>query len=147
MEAANHHIYQLLTKRSSMMRDYIQDRYGARLAPRHIWCGVSVEDTKAKIRIAHLRAAPARTRFLSLEPLIGPVGKLDLAGIHWVIVGGESGLGARLMDPKWVREIRDQCLRLNVPFFFKQWGGLRPKSGGRILDGRQWDDFPSRRPC
>lgn len=144
MEAADWHVFQLLTKRSSLMRDYLLDRYsGSAAAPGHIWCGVSVEDAKAKVRMKHLRQAPAGVRFLSLEPLIGPLGPLDLAGIHWVIAGGESGPGAREMNPAWVCAIRDQCQRAAVPFFFKQWGGLRPKSGGRSLDGRLWDEFPT----
>jgi protein gp37 len=108
----------------------------------HIWCGVSVEDGTKLSRVRHLREAPAGIRFLSIEPLIGPVGTLDLAGIDWVIVGGESGPRARPMDPGWVRDIRDQCVRAGVAFFFKQWGGLRPKSGGRALDGREWNEFP-----
>lgn len=142
MEKADWHVFQLLTKRSSLMRDYLSTRYGDRAAPSHIWCGVSAEDVKAKIRIKHLRQAPAGVRFLSLEPLIGPLGELQLDGIHWVIVGGESGARARVMDLQWVRDIRDQCVRQSVPFFFKQWGGFRPKSGGRVLDGRVWDEFP-----
>jgi protein gp37 len=91
-----------------------------------------------------LQEAPAGIRFLSIEPLIGPMGKLDLTDIDWVIVGGESGPRARPMDPSWVREVRDQCIAANVAFFFKQWGGLRPKSGGRSLDDREWSDFPKR---
>ena len=108
----------------------------------HIWCGVSVEDAQAKSRIAHLRAAPASIRFLSLEPLLGHLGGLDLTGIDWVIVGGESGPGARPMDADWVRSIRDQCVGQGVAFFFKQWGGVRPKSGGRTLDNREWSEYP-----
>jgi hypothetical protein len=110
--------------------------------PGHVWFGVSVEDAKVKRRIDVLRTIPASVRFLSVEPLIGPLGALDLSGIHWVIVGGESGLGARPMHPDWVREIRDQCIAQNVPFFFKQWGGIRPKSNGRELDGREWNEMP-----
>jgi protein gp37 len=102
-----------------------------------------VEDGTKKSRIRHLQDAPAGVRFLSIEPLIGPVGRLDLKGIHWVIVGGESGPRARPMNPDWVREIRDQCAENGVAFFFKQWGGLRPKTGGRDLDGREWSDFPT----
>jgi protein gp37 len=96
-------------------------------------------------RLAHLRAAQATTKFLSLEPLLGPLGRLDLAGIDWVIAGGESGPGARVMDAEWVRSIRDQCLGQGVAFFFKQWGGARPKSGGRTLDNREWSEYPIRR--
>ena len=108
----------------------------------HMWFGVSIEDGTKTSRIRHLREAPAGVRFLSIEPLIGPVGKLDLTEIDWVIVGGESGPGARPMNPDWVREIRDQCHARGVAFFFKQWGGLRPKSGGRELDEREWNQFP-----
>ena len=143
MESADWHVFQLLTKRSSRMRDYLRIRYAGRLAPSHIWCGVSVEDSKGAARIAHLQAAPAAVRFLSVEPLIGPVGPVDLSGIHWVIAGGESGPGARILNIEWARDIRDQCETQGVPFFFKQWGGIRPKSGGRELDGKVWNEFPS----
>jgi protein gp37 len=142
MERADWHVFQILTKRSSLMRKYLRARYGTQCAPRHIWCGVSIEDMKAKSRLAHLLDAPASTRFLSLEPLLGPLGPLDLAGIDWVIVGGESGPCARPMLVEWVRHIRDQCLRQGVAFFFKQWGGARPKAGGRELDAREWNEFP-----
>jgi protein gp37 len=142
MEAASWHTFQVLTKRSSLMRDFLRRRYIGRRAPFHIWFGVSVEDETKASRIKHLRDAPAAMRFLSIEPLIGPVGRLDLTGINWVIVGGESGPGARPMRRQWVREIRDQCRANDIAFFFKQWGGLRPKSGGRRLDGREWNDFP-----
>lgn len=143
MEAADWHIFQVLTKRSSRMRDYLKSRYEQRTPPQHIWLGVSVEDAKGAARIEHLRAAPASVRFLSVEPLIGPVGEVDLSDIHWVIAGGESGPGARILNIEWARQIRDECERQNVSFFFKQWGGIRPKSGGRDLDGREWNDFPS----
>lgn len=142
MERADWHTFQVLTKRSSLMRNFLRHRYGERRGPPHIWFGVSVEDGSKTSRIRHLRQAPAGVRFLSIEPLIGPVGELDLVGIDWVIVGGESGPGARYMDPDWVRDVRDQCLREGIAFFFKQWGGLRPKLGGRDLDGREWNDFP-----
>jgi protein gp37 len=142
MERANWHIYQVLTKRSSLLRKFINERYQTRSAPAHIWFGVSVENEQAVSRIRHLRAANATTRFLSIEPLIGPVGKLDLKGIDWVIVGGESGPGARAMDPRWAISIRNQCLKANVAFFFKQWGGRSPKAGGRLLEGREWNQFP-----
>jgi protein gp37 len=142
MERADWHVFQLLTKRSSLMMRYLRGRYGSSRAPAHIWCGVSVEDAQAEGRIAHLRAAAASIRFLSLEPLLGPIGRLDLTDIDWVIVGGESGPGARPVHVDWVREIRDQCLTQGTAFFFKQWGGLRPKSGGRILDDREWSDYP-----
>lgn len=143
MERAEWHTFQLLTKRSSLMRDYLADRYRCRTPPSHIWIGVSVENERAKVRIKHLQAAPAAVRFLSVEPLIGPVGMMDLAGIHWVIAGGESGPRARPMHIDWAREVRDQCEKQGVAFFFKQWGGVRPKSGGRALDGREWNELPS----
>lgn len=142
MEAAPWHTFQVLTKRSSLMRNFLRERYLGRRAPFHIWFGVSVEDGTKTSRIRHLRDAPAGIRFLSIEPLIGPVGRLDLMGINWVIVGGESGPGARPMERQWVREIRDQCRANDIAFFFKQWGGLRPKSGGRKLDRREWNQFP-----
>ena len=143
MEEADWHVFQVLTKRSSRMRDYLQRRYADRHPPDHIWLGVSVEDAKGATRINHLREAPAGVRFLSVEPLIGPVGPVDLSGVHWVIAGGESGPGARILNIDWARDIRDQCARQGVAFFFKQWGGIRPKSGGRELDGREWNQFPS----
>jgi len=142
MESADWHTYQLLTKRSSRMRDYLRRRYGAGAAPRHIWCGVSIEDGDATARLRHLREASATVRFLSVEPLLGPVGDLNLDGIAWVIVGGESGPRARPMHIAWAREVRDQCVAQKVAFFFKQWGGFRPKSGGRELDGREWSEYP-----
>jgi protein gp37 len=146
MEHAQWHIFQVLTKRSSPMRDFLRARYRASVAPSHIWCGVSIEDGGRLSRVRHLQGAPASTRFLSIEPLIGRIGKIDLSGIDWVIVGGESGPGARHMDADWVREIRDQCQEAGVAFFFKQWGGLRPTSGGRELDGVEWNDFPAMTP-
>ncbi|HEY9092356.1 phage Gp37/Gp68 family protein [Parasphingorhabdus sp.] len=142
MEAADWHIFQLLTKRSSRMRNYLNNRYLENPPPSHIWLGVSVEDKKGAARIEHLRQSKAAVRFLSVEPLIGPVGDINLDGIHWVIAGGESGPGARPMHIDWAREIRDICEEQNVEFFFKQWGGFRPKSGGRELDGREWNGFP-----
>lgn len=142
MEAAHWHVFQVLTKRSSLMRRYLRARYGDGCGPTHIWCGVSVEDAKAKPRLTHLKESPAGVRFLSVEPLIGAVGTMDLSGIDWVIVGGESGPGARPIHLEWVREVRDQCLAQDVAFFFKQWGGPRPKSGGRELDGQEWNQFP-----
>lgn len=142
MERAHWHVFQVLTKRSSLMSRYLLKRYRNGMAPPNVWCGVSVEDWQAKGRIAHLRAAPVSVRFLSLEPLIGPIGRVDLDGIEWVIVGGESGPAARPMCADWVREIRDQCLARGVAFFFKQWGGFRPKSGGRVLDSYEWNQYP-----
>jgi protein gp37 len=146
MEAAPWHTFQVLTKRSTLMRDFVNDRYPHEPAPAHIWLGVSVEDRQALSRVEHLRQANAGVRFLSVEPLIGPVGSMNLEGIHWVIVGGESGAGFRPVRPEWVREVRDQCIAAAVPFFFKQWGGLRPKSGGNILDERTWIEYPDHRP-
>lgn len=142
MEAASWHTFQILTKRSSLMRNFLRRRYGAQRGPLHMWFGVSIEDGTKLSRVRHLREAPAGVRFLSIEPLIGPVGRLDLTGIDWVIVGGESGPGARPMEKDWACEIRDQCQENDVAFFFKQWGGLRPKSGGRKLDRREWNQFP-----
>ena len=143
MERANWHTFQILTKRSSLMRNFLRRRYGRKSGPVHMWFGVSVEDSGKKSRIQHLRDAPSGIRFLSIEPLLGRMGKLDLTRIDWVIVGGESGPGARPMRPEWVREIRDQCEERNIAFFFKQWGGFRPKSGGRELDGQEYSDFPA----
>src|SRR5688572_3705946 len=124
MEQATWHTFQVLTKRSSLMRDYLRRRYSGARGPLHMWFGVSVEDGSKKSRVRHLQQTPAGMRFLSVEPLIGPMGKIDLTGVDWVIVGGESGPGARPMKPEWVREIRDQCFSSGVAFFFKQWGGL-----------------------
>lgn len=146
MERASWHTFQVLTKRSSLMRDYLRKRYGIGRGPAHIWCGVSVEDRQAKSRVLHLQGAPAGTRFLSIEPLLGPIGSIEFDGIDWVIAGGESGPGARPIKVEWVRELRDQCRTQGVAFFFKQWGGLRPKSGGRLLDGQEWNEFPSSAP-
>ena len=142
MEASDRHVFQVLTKRSSLMKHYLERRYGRGKAPRHIWCGVSVEDRTATARIRHLQAAPAAVRFLSIEPLLGPVGGIDLRGISWVIVGGESGPKARPMEKRWVIDIRDLCERQGVAFFFKQWGGRTPKSGGRRLDGVEHNAMP-----
>ena len=143
MERADRHVFQLLTKRSSRMRDYVNARYRRRPAPAHVWMGVSIEDETKLARARHLRDTVARVRFLSLEPLLGPLRGLDLDGIHWVIVGGESGPGARPMHPDWARAVRDLCLAADAPFFFKQWGGARPKTGGRLLDDREWNQWPA----
>jgi protein gp37 len=147
MERAHWHTFQILTKRSSLMRNFLRRRYGDNRGPSHMWFGVSVEDGSKKSRIRHLQEAPAGVRFLSIEPLIGAIGTIDLTGIDWVIVGGESGPGARPMEREWVRHVRDQCRARKVAFFFKQWGGLRPKSGGRKLDGREWSQFPEIKPA
>jgi protein gp37 len=141
MRRAHWHQYQVLTKRSERLRE---------LAPQlpwepQIWMGVSVENEDYLYRIDDLRHTSAQIKFLSIEPLLGPLPKLNLRGIDWVIVGGESGPGSRPMDPDWVRQIRDRCLRANVPFFFKQWGGVVKSRSGRLLDGRTWDEMPSSR--
>lgn len=143
MERATWHCFQILTKRSARMARFLRTRYGSSGAPRHIWCGVSIEDRARLFRLQHLQQSPVPIRFVSLEPLLENLGPIDLAGIAWVIVGGESGPGARPSDPAWVRSIRDQCVRRRVAFFFKQWGGRTPTAGGRELDGRTWDEFPS----
>jgi protein gp37 len=142
MERADWHVFQVLTKRSSLLRKFVNARYGTGTAPAHIWIGVSVESRGAISRIGHLQQTRGAVRFLSIEPLIAPVGSLDLVGIDWVIVGGESGPGARPMKREWVAAIRDQCIAAGVAFFFKQWGGRSPKSGGRLLNGREWNEFP-----
>ena len=143
MERATHHQFQILTKRSALMRRYMRSRYGDAAPPDHIWMGVSVEDADCSARVRHLKDTPAALRFLSCEPLLGPVGGLDLSGIHWVIVGGESGRQARPMEAAWAREVRDLCANQGVAFFFKQWGGITAKSGGRELDGRLHEAMPA----
>ena len=142
MEAADWHIFQVLTKRSSLMRRFVNERYNSDPVPEHIWLGTSVEDHSKRSRIQHLQETNASVRFLSVEPLIGPPGELNLKNIQWVIAGGESGPRARPMQLAWARSVRDQCIEQSVPFFFKQWGGFRPKSGGRELDGEEWNEFP-----
>ena len=142
MERSPQHVFQVLTKRSSLMREYVLDRYLFRPPPSNIWLGVSVETAAQIGRITHLQETPAHVRFISFEPLLGPMGRVRLAHIHWAIVGGESGVGARPMEADWAREIRDECLMQDTEFFFKQWGGYRPKSGGRLLDGREWNGIP-----
>src|ERR1700687_5112533 len=145
MERANWHTYQVLTKRSSLLRNLLQGRLRFAAELPHIWWGVSVEDRAHGLpRIEHLRQAPAAVRFLSIEPLLEDLGEINLDGIHWVIVGGESGAGARPMEKEWVLSIRDQCERVQVPFFFKQWGGVRKSKAGRELDGRTYDALPVR---
>ena len=143
MERADWHIFQVLTKRSSLMRDYLRGRYGGTLVPAHIWCGVSVEDRAALVRVRHLQDSPVAIRFLSIEPMLDSVGEFDVSGISWVIVGGESGPGARTLEEEWVCEVRDLCEENRVPFFFKQWGGLRPRSGGRALEGLEYNGMPA----
>ena len=142
MDGAASHTYQILTKRSPLMRNFVNARYGARLAPAHIWLGVSIEDRHSLVRLRHLKETQARVRFVSFEPLLGPIAPVDLSGIQWAIVGGESGPGARPMDPAWARDLRDQCIESGVAFFFKQWGGRTPKFNGNQLDGRQWLEYP-----
>jgi protein gp37 len=145
MQRANWHTYQLLTKRSERLRDLLRGRLRFASRLRHIWWGVSVENRRHGVpRIAHLRAAPAAVRFLSIEPLLEDVGQIELKGIAWVIVGGESGAGARPVKEEWVLALRDQCRKAKVPFFFKQWGGVRKGEAGRELGGRTYDEFPSR---
>jgi len=138
MTKAHWHVFQILTKRAERLEE---------LAPRlpwpdNVWQGVSVENSEHTWRIAHLQKVPVAVRFISVEPLVGPIPKLPLKGISWVIVGGESGPRYRQVDRMWVRGIRDQCVRARVPFFFKQWGGFTSKSGGRRLDGRVWSEMP-----
>jgi protein gp37 len=138
MVEADWHVFQILTKRSRRL---------AQLAlqlpwPCNIWQGVSIESSRYTWRVAHLRQVSAAVRFLSIEPLLGRIPDLPLEGIHWVIVGGESGGQHRETAPDWVRDIRDQCVAAGVAFFFKQWGGRTPKAGGRVLDGRTWDEMP-----
>ena len=145
MVAADWHAYQVLTKRSERLRDMLSGplRFAAECP--HIWWGVSVEDRKHGLpRVEHLRAAPAGLRMLSVEPLLEDLGAFDLGGIGWVIAGGESGHGARPLDPDWVRSLRDRCREAGVPFFFKQWGGVRKGRAGRSLDGLTHDESPPR---
>jgi len=138
MKRAHWHQFQVLTKRSERL---------AELSPHlewtdNIWMGVSVETEKYTFRIDDLRKTGAKIKFLSVEPLLGPIQKINLKGINWVIVGGESGPGARPLEKEWVTSIRDQCLKAKVPFFFKQWGGVQKKKAGRLLDGKTWDQMP-----
>lgn len=144
MLAANHHIFQVLTKRPARMGRFIKkhkDFFPGGEVPSHIWMGASVENQRVAYRVNHLRNVPAKVRFLSCEPLLGAM-TLDLSGIHWVIGGGESGIGFRRCSEDTARSLRDQCIAAEVPFFWKQWGGRTPKAGGRMLDGRTWDEMP-----
>lgn len=138
MEKARWHTFQILTKRSERLAEIAEILPW----PENVWMGVSVESNDYTFRIHDLRKVPAAVRFLSVEPLIGPIRDLPLRGIDWVIVGGESGPGARPMDADWVRKICRKCKLQGVPFFFKQWGGRNKKAAGRILDGRTWDEMP-----
>ncbi len=145
MQIARWHTYQVVTKRSGRLRDALCGPLRDAAGEAHIWWGVSVEDRRYGLpRIADLQATPAAVRFLSVEPLLEDLGDLPLAGISWVIVGGESGPGARPMKEAWVLSIREQCEAANIPFFFKQWGGVRKKHAGRMLLGRVHDGFPNR---
>jgi len=145
MQKANWHTFQILTKRSERLRDLLKGRLRFAAALEHIWWGVSVENRRHGLpRVAHLQAAPAAVRFLSIEPLLEDVGRFNLDGVAWVIVGGESGAGARPMAKEWVINIRDLCAESRVPFFFKQWGGTRKSLTGRELDGQTYDEFPNR---
>lgn len=146
MRIANWHTYQVLTKRAERLRSLLQGKLKALASASHIWWGVSVENRSQGVpRIELLREANAAMPFLSIEPLLDDLGGIDLSEIAWVIVGGESGHGARPMRREWVRNVRRQCRRFNVPFFFKQWGGVRKHEAGRLLDGRTYDEFPASR--
>jgi protein gp37 len=145
MAKANWHTYQVLTKRSDRLRNLLNSKLRFAARQQHIWWGVSVEDKKYGVpRIADLQAASAAIRFLSVEPLLEDVEQLDLRGIDWMIVGGESGAGARPMEEKWVLSLRNQCRKSKVAFFFKQWGGVRKAKTGRSLQGKTYDEFPPR---
>jgi len=138
MRRADWHTFQVLTKRSQQLLDLHEEIDW----PDNVWMGVSVETQKYSYRIDHLRETGAKTKFLSLEPLLGPLTNLNLENIDWAIVGGESGPGARPIEQDWVLGIRDQCVKAHVPFFFKQWGGVNKKKNGRLLQGRTWDQLP-----
>jgi protein gp37 len=140
MRRASWHTFQVLTKRSARLRQLDPEIDW----PPNVWMGVSVESERYRFRIDHLRQTCAHVKFLSLEPLLRPLPRLDLQGIQWVIVGGESGPGARPMQKEWVTDIRDQCLAAGIAFFFKQWGGVHKKRAGRVLEGRTWDELPVR---
>ncbi len=153
MTLADQHIYQVLTKRPSRLvntgltekiTQSIFDLTGSTSWPSHIWLGVSVETMQYAWRVDALRKVPVATRFISAEPLLGPLDTLCLTDIHWLITGGESGPGHRYCDPLWVQTLRDRCQDENIAFFHKQWGGRIPKAGGRLLDGRTWDEFPQK---
>jgi len=145
MVQANWHTYQVLTKRADRLQEMLSNRLRFVADQRHIWWGVSVEDKKYGLpRVENLRAAPAAIRFLSIEPLLEDLGDFDLSGLHWAIVGGESGPGARQLDKIWVERIRKLCQEQKVSFFFKQWGGIQKSKTGRLLNGRTYDDMPER---
>ena len=138
MAEASRHTFQVLTKRPERALELAKELPW----PENVWLGTSVESADYVDRIRTLVKIPATVRFLSLEPLLGPIPRLPLTGVHWAILGGESGPGARPMDGAWVRQIRDRCLACSVPFFFKQWGGVQKKKAGRVLDGRTWNEMP-----
>lgn len=138
MQKASQHTFQVLTKRPERVAEIAAELPW----PSNIWMGTSVETAEFTWRVHELQRVPAKTRFLSVEPLLGPIPQLPLSGISWCIVGGESGPGARPMEATWARQIRDRCVRYEVPFFFKQWGGVQKSRSGRILDGKTWDEFP-----
>ena len=140
METIDRHVYQLLTKRPERMRRYVRRRYGTALAPANIWFGTSVESNQYAWRADMLREVNAAVRFLSVEPMIDAVDSVNLDGIHWIIVGGESGPGKRPIDADWVRDVRDRCVEAKIAFFFKQW---HKANTGRELDGRTWDEMPA----
>jgi protein gp37 len=143
MATANWHTYQVLTKRSERLQDLLRSKLKFAAEQPNIWWGVSVENRRYGLpRVEHLRNAGGKVSFLSVEPLIEDIGRISLRGIDWVIVGGESGAGARPMEKSWVEKIQRQCKRASVPFFFKQWGGVRKKLTGRELNGRTWDEMP-----
>lgn len=138
MAKADWHVFQILTKRPARMA-----QLASKLVwPKHVWVGTSVENAEVLGRVDYLRKVPAAVRFLSCEPLLGSLAGLDLTGVHWVIAGGESGPGYRPVQVDWVRELRDMCREKGIPFFFKQWGGRTHSTGGRVLDGRTWDEMP-----
>jgi protein gp37 len=148
MVMAKWHTFQVLTKRSERLRELLSGRLRFAAKQEHIWWGVSVEDQKYGLpRIVDLQRTPANVRFLSIEPLLEDLGTFDLSDISWAIVGGESGPGARPMEKRWVVSVRDQCREYRVPFFFKQWGGVRKKRNGRLLDGQTYDEYPRRVPA
>jgi protein gp37 len=143
MVKADWHIFQVLTKRAERMKRLLMSKLRSAATKSHIWWGVSVENRSYGLpRVEHLKTAEVAVRFLSVEPLLEHLGPLDLRGISWVIVGGESGNGARPMRKEWVTSIRDQCSSAGIPFFFKQWGGTRKSLTGRLLEGRTYDEFP-----
>lgn len=138
IKQARHHTFQVLTKRAERLEETCDQLDW----PENLWVGVTIESEKYKHRIDLLRDVPAAVKFLSVEPMIGPLGIIDLTSIDWVIVGGESGPGARAIEKTWVDQVKDQCIENGVPFFFKQWGGFNKKKNGRLLDGKTWNQFP-----